>query len=148
MPKSHGRKALRRDRGATTARAARSACAPASQQSIKLFAPLQAALLPIGAGALRREDVIASGDLHGPGSAGVPSFEPLIDSSDYFNYHHTPADTLRQGRPGQPAPPCGRDGGHGLVPGQYGPADRPQQRALQAQAMRRTARACPRNGRP
>jgi carboxypeptidase Q len=65
-----------------------------SQQSIKLLAPLQAALLPIGAGALRREDVIASGDLHALEVSGVPSFEPWIDSSDYFNYHHTPADTF------------------------------------------------------
>jgi carboxypeptidase Q len=41
----------------------------------------------------RREDVIDRRPAR-PGSAGVPSFEPLIDSSDYFNYHHTPADTL------------------------------------------------------
>jgi len=65
-----------------------------SQQSIKLLAPLQAALYPIGAGALRREDVIASGDLRSLEVSGVPSFEPWIDSSDYFNYHHTPADTF------------------------------------------------------
>jgi hypothetical protein len=24
----------------------------------------------------------------------VPTFEPWIDSSTYFNYHHTPADTF------------------------------------------------------
>jgi Zn-dependent M28 family amino/carboxypeptidase len=24
----------------------------------------------------------------------VPTFEPWIDSSNYFNYHHTPADTF------------------------------------------------------
>jgi carboxypeptidase Q len=59
-----------------------------------LMAPLQAALTPIGAGAFRREDVIGSGDLHDLEDAGVPSFEPWIDSSDYFNYHHTSADTF------------------------------------------------------
>jgi hypothetical protein len=63
-------------------------------QSAKLVAPLQAALYPIGAGAFRREDVIGSGDLHDLESSGVPTFEPWIDSSSYFNYHHTPADTF------------------------------------------------------
>jgi Iap family predicted aminopeptidase len=63
-------------------------------QSAKLMAPLQAALYPIGAGAFRREDVIASGDLHELETSGVPSFEPWIDSANYFNYHHTPADTF------------------------------------------------------
>jgi carboxypeptidase Q len=63
-------------------------------QAVKLFAPLQAALLPIGAGVLRRENVLDTGDLHLLEAAGVPSFEPLVDTSKYFNYHHTPADTL------------------------------------------------------
>jgi len=70
-----------------------------SQQSAKLMAPLQAALYPMGAGAFRREDVIASGDLHALEKSGVPSFEPWIDSSDYFNYHHTPADTFDKVNP-------------------------------------------------
>jgi carboxypeptidase Q len=26
--------------------------------------------------------------------AGVPVFEPLLDTSTYFHYHHTAADTL------------------------------------------------------
>jgi hypothetical protein len=25
---------------------------------------------------------------------GVPGIEPLLDGSRYFDYHHTPADTL------------------------------------------------------
>jgi Zn-dependent M28 family amino/carboxypeptidase len=62
--------------------------------SVRMFAPLQAALLPIGAGVFRREDVLGSGDLSGLEAMGVPTFEPVIDSSDYFNYHHTPADTF------------------------------------------------------
>ncbi len=60
----------------------------------KLFAPLQAALEPIGAGALQRGDALNTGDLSGLEQAGVPSFTPLIDGSDYFHYHHTAADTL------------------------------------------------------
>ncbi|KFI07857.1 M20/M25/M40 family metallo-hydrolase [Massilia sp. BSC265] len=62
--------------------------------SSKLFAPLQAALQPIGAGIFRREDALSTGDLSGLERAGVPSFAPLIDTSSYFDYHHTPADTL------------------------------------------------------
>lgn len=63
-------------------------------QAEKLFGPLQAALVPIGAGVLQRRDVIGAGDLHALETDGVPSFTPLIDSSVYFNYHHTPADTF------------------------------------------------------
>jgi len=60
----------------------------------KLLAPLQAVLEPIGAGALQRADALSTGDLSGLEQAGVPSFTPLIDTSDYFHYHHTAADTL------------------------------------------------------
>lgn len=59
-----------------------------------LFAPLQAVLEPIGAGAYQRADMLSTGDLRGLELAGVPSFSPLIDGSDYFHYHHTAADTL------------------------------------------------------
>jgi len=65
-----------------------------TSQAVKYFAPLKAALLPIGAGGFIREDALGTGDLSGLEQAGVPSFEPLIDSSDYFNYHHSPADTF------------------------------------------------------
>ncbi|TWI69553.1 peptidase M28-like protein [Pseudoduganella lurida] len=65
----------------------------------KLFAPLQAALLPIGAGVLQRRDVIGAGDLHALEADGVPSFLPLVDSSKYFDYHHTPADTFDKVQP-------------------------------------------------
>ncbi|NIA52691.1 M20/M25/M40 family metallo-hydrolase [Massilia sp. TW-1] len=69
------------------------------QAGAKLLAPLQAALYPMGAGAFQREDVIGAGDLHFLEDSGVPSFEPWIDSSDYFNYHHTPADTFDKVNP-------------------------------------------------
>ena len=59
-----------------------------------LLAPLQAALLPMGAAALQRSDALSTGDLGGLELLGVPIFAPLIDVSDYFNYHHTAADTL------------------------------------------------------
>lgn len=70
-----------------------------SRAGAALLAPLQAALAPMGAGAFRREDVIDAGDLHDLEDAGVPSFEPWIDSSDYFNYHHTTADTFDKVNP-------------------------------------------------
>lgn len=63
-------------------------------KSEKLFAPLRAALQPIGAHAFTRRDALGSGDLHRLEKGGVPSFEPLVDSHSYFHYHHTPADTL------------------------------------------------------
>jgi hypothetical protein len=62
--------------------------------STHLFAPLQAALQPIGAGVFQRQDALSTGDLSGLERAGVPSFAPLIDTSRYFDYHHTAADTL------------------------------------------------------
>ncbi|MGO4377625.1 M20/M25/M40 family metallo-hydrolase [Pseudoduganella sp. RAF53_2] len=60
----------------------------------KQFAPLRKALDPIGASVFMRRDVIGSGDLHSIETDGVPSFEPLVDTSAYFNYHHTAADTF------------------------------------------------------
>jgi len=60
----------------------------------RVFAPLQAALQPIGAGVFQRQDALSTGDLSGLERAGVPSFAPLIDTSRYFDYHHTAADTL------------------------------------------------------
>lgn len=65
----------------------------------KLFAPLQASLTKIGAGALTRRDVLGEGDLHTMESDGVPSFAPHVDTSAYFNYHHTPADTFDKVNP-------------------------------------------------
>ena len=68
-------------------------------EAMQQFAGLRAALLPMGAAALQRADALGTGDLHGLEAAGVPSFAPLIDESTYFNYHHTPADTLDKVKP-------------------------------------------------
>jgi hypothetical protein len=81
----------------------------------KLFAPLRAALQPMGAQAFTRRDALGTGDLHRLETAGVPSFEPLVDSHSYFHYHHTPADT-RQGRAGKPEAQRGADVVAGVVP--------------------------------
>jgi hypothetical protein len=63
-------------------------------QAVKLFAPLQAALQPMGAGAFQRQDALSTGDLAGLERAGVRSFAPLLDTSTYFHYQHTPADKV------------------------------------------------------
>ncbi len=63
------------------------------------LAPLQATLEPMRAGAIQRADSLNTGDLRGLELAGVPSFTPLIDGSDYFHYHHTAADTLDKVNP-------------------------------------------------
>jgi hypothetical protein len=61
---------------------------------VKYFAPLQKALDPIGAAIFERRDIAGAADTGPLERAGVPVFEPLVDSSAYFSYHHTPADTL------------------------------------------------------
>src|SRR5471032_2309760 len=61
---------------------------------VKYFAPLKDALAPIGAGQFERRDITGPTDTGPLERAGVPVFEPMVDSSAYFNYHHTPADTL------------------------------------------------------
>ncbi len=66
----------------------------APQPANKFLAPLNTALEAMEAGALQRADALNTGDLRGLEEAGVPSFTPLIDNSDYFHYHHTAADTL------------------------------------------------------
>jgi carboxypeptidase Q len=66
---------------------------------VKYFAPLQTALKPIGAGIFERHDIAGAADTGPLERAGVPVFEPLVDSSAYFNYHHTAADTLDKVNP-------------------------------------------------
>ncbi len=83
--------AIESDNGAGRPFGIRSSVPP---ESVPLFAPLQAALRPIGAGVFQRQDALSTGDLSGLERAGVPSFAPVLDTSSYFHYHHTPADTL------------------------------------------------------
>ena len=66
---------------------------------VKYFAPLQKSLDQIGAGVFDRRDVAGGADIMPLERAGVPSFQPLVDFTTYFNYHHTPADTLDKVNP-------------------------------------------------
>ncbi len=58
-----------------------------------LLRPVAGILQSSGAGVLRASDDVGS-DISSLTAAGVPSFSPLQDAHTYFDYHHTPADTL------------------------------------------------------
>ena len=66
----------------------------ASPASAALLAPVFGALGPLGATALDLRVNPIGSDLGALTAAGVPSFEPLVDGRNYFDYHHTAADTL------------------------------------------------------
>jgi carboxypeptidase Q len=59
----------------------------------KIFEPVAKILQEIGAGTLTLSEHIGA-DIEPMEKAGVPAFSPMQDSRFYFNYHHTPADTL------------------------------------------------------
>src|SRR6266516_7699764 len=58
-----------------------------------MLKPIGAILQESGAGALELAEH-AGADIEPMEKANVPSFAPIQDSRFYFNYHHTPADTL------------------------------------------------------
>src|SRR5256885_16411997 len=58
-----------------------------------LLKTVAAILQESGAGMLALAEH-AGGDIEPMAKAGVPAFAPLQDSRFYFDYHHTPADTL------------------------------------------------------
>jgi Zn-dependent M28 family amino/carboxypeptidase len=62
--------------------------------SLPRLRPIMDALRPIGATVLERSEEPVSTDIGPLQAAGVPGFEPLLDSRNYFDYHHTAADTL------------------------------------------------------
>lgn len=62
--------------------------------SLAALQPVSNALRPIGAGALSRRDSEVGSDVSFLQEAGIPGFAPISDTRDYFDYHHTAADTL------------------------------------------------------
>src|SRR5881394_3651234 len=58
-----------------------------------MLKPVAAILQESGAGMLSLAEH-AGADIEPMEKAGVPAFAPIQDSRFYFNYHHTPADTL------------------------------------------------------
>ncbi|HXG95386.1 MAG TPA: M20/M25/M40 family metallo-hydrolase [Blastocatellia bacterium] len=68
--------------------------AHASNQAIAMLGPLAQVLQPIGASIIRPSTTSVGADISPLDAAGVPTFAPIQDSRTYFDYHHTPADTL------------------------------------------------------
>jgi hypothetical protein len=66
----------------------------ATPATIEQLQALRDVLAPIGAGVIEREDHPLGSDIGSWQGSGVPGFAPLIDGRHYFDYHHTPADTL------------------------------------------------------
>ena len=62
------------------------------------LAPVASVLGASGAGVLHASE-LAGSDIITLGILGVPTFAPIQDSRHYFDYHHTPADTLDKVKP-------------------------------------------------
>jgi carboxypeptidase Q len=56
--------------------------------------PLMQSLTPLGASVLSHVDEAGGADLAFMDALGVPTLEPIVDTRTYFDYHHSPADTL------------------------------------------------------
>jgi carboxypeptidase Q len=68
-------------------------------ESMKMLEPLMAALGPLGATVLEHRDAGAGSDVDPLDEAGVPTLSPIVDTRKYFDYHHSPADTLDKIQP-------------------------------------------------
>ncbi len=67
-------------------------------KAVPMLAPAASVLAASGAGVIRVAGATAP-DISLLGELGVPTFAPLQDSRTYFDYHHTPADTLDKVNP-------------------------------------------------
>ena len=56
--------------------------------------PLMRVLAPIGSNVIRRVDASPQSDIDPLAKLGVPALGLIQDQRKYFDYHHTPADTL------------------------------------------------------
>jgi Zn-dependent M28 family amino/carboxypeptidase len=66
----------------------------ASTEGWQSLRGLRDVLTPLGATAFERSERPTGADISPLQAAGVPGFELLLDGRHYFDYHHTPADTL------------------------------------------------------
>ena len=67
---------------------------PLDGKSAARLAPVLDTLRPIGAGVLDVRPGEVGTDVAPLQEAGVPAFTPIVDGRHYFDFHHTPADTL------------------------------------------------------
>jgi carboxypeptidase Q len=65
-----------------------------SPAAIATLRPVMSVLLPVGSSALRPTSVSPGSDIEPLVDAGVPGLGIIQDGRKYFDYHHTPADTL------------------------------------------------------
>jgi carboxypeptidase Q len=63
--------------------------------------PVMDALQSFGASILRDSAYPPGADISAMSEAGVPALGLMQDGRTYFNYHHTPADTLDKIVPGE-----------------------------------------------
>jgi carboxypeptidase Q len=73
--------------------------AHAGNAAIEMLRPLAQILQTQGAGILRQAQGAQGADISPLDAAGVPTFAPLQDVRQYFDYHHTAADTLDKVNP-------------------------------------------------
>ena len=83
--------AIESDSGAGRSLGLLAAVRPESLESLR---PVLDALGPIGATVLAPRQTELGSDIGPLQEAGVPAFAPLVDTTHYFDYHHTAADTL------------------------------------------------------
>ena len=73
----------------------------ASPAAIDALGPLQSVLMSIGATVMRASADSPGADIEPMSEAGVPAFGLMQDGRNYFDYHHTAADTLDKVVPGE-----------------------------------------------
>lgn len=73
--------------------------AHASPQAIDRLRPLVPILSSFGASLIKASTDAVGEDISYLEAKGVPGFAPIFDTRHYFDYHHTPADTLDKVNP-------------------------------------------------
>jgi hypothetical protein len=68
--------------------------AKVNEKALPLLQPVQNILKPFGANIMKATIYSPGSDIEPLAKAGVPAFGLMQDGRIYFNYHHTPADTL------------------------------------------------------
>jgi carboxypeptidase Q len=63
-------------------------------ESMVRLKPLMNSLAPMGAGILDHRGEAGGSDVEFMDALGVPTLSPIVDTRTYFDYHHSPADTL------------------------------------------------------
>jgi Zn-dependent M28 family amino/carboxypeptidase len=63
-------------------------------EGMTLLKPLMKGLAPMGASILDHRDGPGGSDVEYLDALGVPTLAPIVDTRTYFDYHHSPADTL------------------------------------------------------